>query len=357
MADYINPFAGMPNPSAFDIQPNRVPSLMSYKMAADNQLAMNPSIDLARKGQENDLASQVFRNKEYQSDWATAGRRGTAESQEAAGREAKGSVDYKIEAQRIANLLNEEAVKTAQDNHARFLQANNQGAYGKFAEFGKQLSNMDPAARPMAFNNIASAIKAQYPNAQLPDYLQKYIPGQTDSHLMTAYLSQLYSAQNQQARDLQTQKDTAQNARNAATNQANIKATQIREAGQNARNQTTLDAGNVPRIIANLRKTLSDKAATPDMKQQAHSMLYSYVAQEADQMAQKDPVIQAMAIDAATNPQAADAIDQRRAQLRIERLRAEGLLPRMSEWKQRYPGKSEAEIREGLKKLYGKDVY
>jgi len=269
------------------------------------------------------------------------------------------SVDNEVEYGRLKTVLTSAQIKEAEQNAAKLKASGNQEGLDFFASMGKQLSTLPAETRPMAYNQMLQSMQARHPNAQLPDYLKEYRAGETDTALMQLYAASLHSPKNQHEMDREQLQQTGLTERNDADNRTQLSVAGINQTGANTRNTQNIEAGKgIPLAAQKIQyqRVLADPKASPEAKAMAEDQFRRSIIEDESKLNKDDPILNAMAMKAMTDPNATVEYDKRVATKRIDRMLASGIDPSMYDLMAESPGVSPQVLRAAFKRKYNREL-
>lgn len=178
MADLINPFSGMPNPSDYTV--HGVPNLLSIGAANQRQEMAQPFLDMLQQSQGLDLAKKRLEMEEFSGANAVAARDAKRRKEKAEFDEFITTSPYRItqerEKARLSPYLTEQQIADAQLKAMEAKNAPYQAAIQFFGNNFDRLDRMKPAERQAAYEQMLEEFKTTHPEfaSKIPQALQAW---------------------------------------------------------------------------------------------------------------------------------------------------------------------------------------
>lgn len=287
MADYINPFAGLPEAST-----NNNPIWGAFQ-SGKREAQMRPFMDMAQQSQQMELEKQRATNQEFMSQDAVAARLGKLQ-------ESTAQSKFNVEKARmdLERLPIEQKQKIAQINE-EMRKTNSAPAKELFTEMARisdVLEQTPPEHRPMVYKQWADQTQQKL-GRPLPDQYQNYNPSFLDEAKNIKYGLVFTPEHAQKMGEIKaTGANSMAVAQEHSRSAANVAG--INQRGAMERQKYVTDQGrpvNIPQRIVQLRKAITDPTISEDAKQVAKEELRGYVMETFDKRMANDPQIKALA--------------------------------------------------------------
>lgn len=277
--DYINPFSGMGGDATIES-----PFLRSMDRGTRHNLAA-PFIEMAQQNQQMDMQKKQLEHSEFASPLAQQLRQqkmqtGLVEQQQRA-RALPWTTDAEIsdaESKIRSNpAMTEQRIAEAEQ---LVIKARGTPAQKLFEEIGTLnagLKQLPESARPMAAQKAIEQFQARYPGAQLPAIMREYNPLNWDMAEYVAIQTARHRQEMEKERFQQGEMTRREEIQSGDRRYAADKQYDRAVDAAVARNSGTGKPENESQARARIRRTLADRNASPEAKEDAQAELKGYL--------------------------------------------------------------------------------
>lgn len=324
MAEYMNPFAGA-------MLPENVPDnpFMSRWNQLDNRRMMAPFREMEQERQGMALKKQGVMDQEFMSPEATQQRaaKRTEETEQSRFNAAKAQSDF-----RLLGPQEQEKILKIKENLRQIEGKPFATLFKMFGDLAPVLDQRPSQMRPAIIEDAVLQFEMQNPGVKIPDKLRQYSP-ELHQQAKNIWLAQVLTPAHEQAKVLQTQKETANMARQKVASGTSLQVAGIHEAGQDRRqNQRIQEEAKMSPgqfKVRNMR-ILNSPNSTPEQIEEAEANLMSQATAMMPKVYESDNLLQTMATAAmGGDPEATKRYEARRTKLFEDHLVNEGLRVRM----------------------------
>lgn len=315
---YTNPFAGLPDTNF----PNN--PFWSGVKSGEREAMMAPFRGMEQERQGIALQKSRMDMGEYSSPEAQALRLQTIK-----GEGKKKELEFAQTEAAISRLPQEEKVRLVELRNK--MDSAEAAPFKPFLEFmstaAAELQGVPEPMKAAAWASKMKLLESTHPGIKIPDQFRNYSP-ETLQQAVRIRSAATMTPEFIQKMELEKQKESGALERVRIQAGATTGAAAIHEQGAMAREKFRADtaAKQTPGQfkVQNMR-TLTDPNSTPEQIEVAEANLQSFAADNMQKLYQNDPLLQALAIKALSDPTAAAQIDARKSKLFEDHLTSEGI--------------------------------
>lgn len=288
MAEYMNPFAGLPNPQNEPDNP-----FMRGMMTSERRRTVQPFLDMSRQEGQIDLQKKLMQAQEFASPEAVEARRSGLTATTAKNRfdEQKAKFDFdrlpeeqKLKFAEIGNKLRKEEAQP----HMEMFQ--------ELASLSDVLEKTPEQHRPLVYRQWVDRFE-QTNKRPIPEKFKNYTP-QVLSEAQAIKMGLVATPAH--AQELEKVDRQGQNSANVARINAGSSANvaRINQEGALARQKLITQEGkprNIPQRMVELRKVLSNPNAPAEEKEVAKEEMLTYLTDGFQKYASSDPLLKSLA--------------------------------------------------------------